>query len=77
MRAKTTIGVDIGGTSVRAGVVDRYGNVLDTARAPTPASEGALEDAIVSAVGGLAARHRVDRASASPWPASSPRTAGR
>ncbi|HEV7649647.1 MAG TPA: ROK family glucokinase [Actinophytocola sp.] len=51
--------MDIGGTSVRAGVVDRYGNVLDTARAPTPTSEGALEDAIVSAVGGLAARHRV------------------
>lgn len=54
-----TIGVDIGGTSVRAGVVDRYGTVLDTARAPTPTSEAALEEAIVSAVGGLAARHRV------------------
>ncbi|WP_260191480.1 ROK family protein [Actinophytocola gossypii] len=59
MRARTTIGVDIGGTSVRAGVVDRYGTVLDTARAPTPTSEAALEAAIVSAVGGLAARHRV------------------
>jgi glucokinase len=59
LRAKTTIGVDIGGTSVRAGVVDRYGTVLDTARAPTPTSEGALEDAIVSAVSGLAAVHRV------------------
>ena len=59
MRVRTSIGVDIGGTSVRAGVVDRYGTVLDTARAPTPASEGALEDAIVSAVAGLAARHRV------------------
>ncbi|MCT2584085.1 ROK family protein [Actinophytocola sp. S1-96] len=53
------MGVDIGGTSVRAGVVDRYGTVLDTARAPTPTSEAALEAAIVSAVGGLAARHRV------------------
>jgi glucokinase len=59
LRAKTTIGVDIGGTSVRAGVVDRHGNVLDTARAPTPAGEAALEDAIVSAVTGLAVRHRV------------------
>jgi len=59
LRARTTIGVDIGGTSVRAGVVDRHGNVVDTARAPTPAGESALEDAIVSAVGGLAARHRV------------------
>ena len=27
-----TIGVDIGGTSVRAGVVDQYGTVVDTAR---------------------------------------------
>jgi glucokinase len=59
LRARTTIGVDIGGTSVRAGVVDRYGTVLDTARAATPSSEEALEDAIVSTVGGLAARHRV------------------
>jgi glucokinase len=60
LRAKTTIGVDIGGTSVRAGVVDRHGNVLDTARAPTPAGEAALEDAIVSAVSGLlGGRHRV------------------
>lgn len=59
MRARTTIGVDIGGTSVRAGVVDRHGNILDTARAPTPTGESALEDAIVSAVSGLAARHRV------------------
>jgi glucokinase len=59
LRARTTIGVDIGGTSVRAGVVDRHGNVLDTARAPTPAGETALEDAIVAAVSGLAARHRV------------------
>jgi glucokinase len=60
LKAKTTIGVDIGGTSVRAGVVDRHGNVLDTARAPTPAGEAALEDAIVSAVTGLlGGRHRV------------------
>lgn len=59
MRVETTIGVDIGGTSVRAGVVDRYGTVLDTARAPTPTSEAALEEAIATAVGSLAARHRV------------------
>ncbi len=44
---------------MRAGVVDRHGNVLDTARAPTPAGETALEDAIVAAVSGLAVRHRV------------------
>ena len=55
----TTIGVDVGGTSVRAGVVDGYGTVLDTARAPTPTGEGALEEAIISVVGSLTARHRV------------------
>lgn len=54
-----TIGVDIGGTSVRAGVVDRYGTVLDTARAPTPTGEAALEAAITSVVGSLVERHPV------------------
>lgn len=54
-----TIGVDIGGTSVRAGVVDCYGTVLDTARAPTPTGEAALEQAVATVVGSLAARHRV------------------
>jgi glucokinase len=55
----STIGVDIGGTSVRAAVVDGYGTVLDTARAPTPAGEAALEAAIVAVVTGLAGRHEV------------------
>jgi glucokinase len=59
LRARTTIGVDIGGTSVRAGVVDRHGTVLDTARAPTPTGEGALEEAITTTVSGLATRHKV------------------
>lgn len=56
---RRTIGVDVGGTSVRAGVVDRYGTVLDTTRAPTPAGETALEEAIVGVIGSLLARHRV------------------
>src|SRR5262245_31964984 len=43
-RLTKTIGVDVGGTSVRAGVVDGYGTVLDTARAPTPTGEAALEE---------------------------------
>jgi hypothetical protein len=34
-----TVGVDVGGTSVRAGVVNGDGTVLDTARTPTPPSE--------------------------------------
>ncbi|WP_367130960.1 ROK family protein [Saccharothrix sp. HUAS TT1] len=54
-----TVGVDVGGTSVRAGVVDGDGAVLDTARAATPSGEEALEEAIGSAVAELAARHRV------------------
>lgn len=54
-----TVGVDVGGTSVRAGVVDGDGAVLDTARAATPAGEEALEEAIGAAVGELAARHPV------------------
>jgi glucokinase len=54
-----TVGVDIGGTSVRAGVVDSRGSVIDTSRAPTPAGEGPLEDAIVAAVEEVSSRHTV------------------
>ncbi|MDN5915608.1 MAG: ROK family glucokinase [Pseudonocardia sp.] len=54
-----TVGVDVGGTSVRAGVVDVNGEVLDTARAPTPRTDDALEEAIASAVDELRTRHRV------------------
>ncbi|WP_073482687.1 ROK family protein [Streptoalloteichus hindustanus] len=51
--------MDVGGTSVRAGVVDARGAVLDTTRAPTPPGAEALEDAIVHAVEELAGRHDV------------------
>jgi glucokinase len=54
-----TIGVDVGGTSVRAGVVDAEGNVHDTARTPTPRSEGALEAALAGVIGELSSRHRI------------------
>jgi glucokinase len=54
-----TVGVDVGGTSVRAGVVNRSGAVLDTVRAPTPGEDVALEDAIATAACELAGRHRV------------------
>ncbi len=53
------IGVDVGGTSVRAGVVDAHGAVLDTARGSTPSGETALEDVICGVVTELASRHRV------------------
>ncbi|WP_309112913.1 ROK family glucokinase [Saccharothrix sp.] len=54
-----TVGVDVGGTSVRAGVVNADGAVLDTARAATPSGEEALEEAIGAAVAEVASRHRV------------------
>lgn len=54
-----TVGVDVGGTSVRAGVVDADGAVLDTVRAPTPRAEAALEATLARLVGELASRHRV------------------
>jgi glucokinase len=54
-----TVGVDVGGTSVRAGVVDVEGAVLDTARTPTPRSEAALEAALAGVIGELASRHDI------------------
>lgn len=55
-----TIGVDVGGTSVRAGVVDEFGTVHDTASAATPRSVVALEAALAGVITELTARHRVD-----------------
>jgi glucokinase len=54
-----TVGVDVGGTSVRAGVVDKRGAILDTGRVGTPSGTQALNDAIVSVVSTLASRHAV------------------
>lgn len=55
-----TVGVDVGGTSVRAGVVDALGYVHDTARAPTPRSEAALEAALAGVITELTGRYRVE-----------------
>lgn len=54
-----TVGVDVGGTSVRGGVVDKDGNVIDTARTPTPRSDAALEAAVARVVRELAAEHDI------------------
>ncbi len=55
-----TIGVDVGGTKIAAGVVDRAGQVLDQVRVQTPASTAAaVEAGICDAVAQLAARHEV------------------
>ncbi len=54
-----TVGVDVGGTNIRAGVVDAQGAVRDTARVPTPRSEAALEAGLAGVVAELADRHPV------------------
>ncbi|NKQ53000.1 ROK family protein [Amycolatopsis sp. K13G38] len=51
------IGLDVGGTSVRAAVVDPHGSILDTARVGTPSDENALEDAISGVIDELRNRH--------------------
>src|SRR5690606_42050925 len=55
-----TIGVDIGGTKVAAGVVDPDGNVLERLRRDTPStSPQATEDTIADVVAELRSRHEV------------------
>ncbi|WP_068279653.1 ROK family protein [Aldersonia kunmingensis] len=57
--AELTVGIDVGGTSLRASVVDPSGQVLDTTQAPTPHSAKALEDGLDHAVRELAGRHHI------------------
>ncbi|WP_225728676.1 MULTISPECIES: ROK family protein [unclassified Nocardia] len=54
-----TVGIDVGGTNIRASVVDADGEVLDTVQAPTPHSARALEDALDRAVRELCRRHPI------------------
>src|SRR5881409_3153802 len=54
-----TIGVDIGGTKIAAGVVDEEGNILSTHKVPTPGTPEAIVDAIASAVEGARAGHEI------------------
>ncbi len=55
-----TIGIDIGGTSVRAAVVTRDGAVLAEAHDATPHSPEALDDLVVELVGRLTATRAVE-----------------
>lgn len=55
-----TIGVDIGGTKIAAGVVDEEGTILDTSQVPTPPTPDGVIDAIADAVRGASTEHRVD-----------------
>ena len=56
-----TIGVDVGGTKVAAGVVDEHGTVLRSVRRPTPsASPLHVEETIAAAVADLRAEYDVE-----------------
>lgn len=50
-----TIGVDIGGTKIAAGVVDEEGTILDTSQVPTPETPEGVIDAIANAVQAVSA----------------------
>lgn len=54
-----TVGVDIGGTTLCASVVDPHGAVLETVRVATPQSTEKLDTAIGDAVRSLADRYAV------------------
>ncbi|MDQ1464446.1 MAG: glucokinase [Actinomycetota bacterium] len=56
-----TIGVDVGGTKVLAGVVDESGQILETARQSTPQTHPeAIADVIAGLVSNLRLRHEVE-----------------
>ncbi|WP_238596979.1 ROK family protein [Corynebacterium heidelbergense] len=52
-----TIGVDIGGTNLRAAVVDGAGRLVDSEQLPTPSTVPALETAVEHVVRVLRGRH--------------------
>jgi glucokinase len=55
-----TIGVDIGGTKIAAGVVDEEGTILETHRVPTPSTVEDIVDAICAAVTGVGDGQRIE-----------------
>ncbi|GGZ54017.1 glucokinase [Streptomyces inusitatus] len=55
-----TIGVDIGGTKIAAGVVDEEGAILETHTVPTPATPSGIVDAIRAAVAGAGEGHDIE-----------------
>src|SRR5690625_5783873 len=62
-----TIGVDIGGTKIAAGVVDPDGKILDRVRIDTPkADKQAVESAVVTAIKKLTAKHEVEAVGLAP-----------
>ena len=54
-----TVGVDIGGTSIKAAVIDRDGHIVETRTAATPHTAQETDDALVTVIEDLAGRHPV------------------
>ena len=54
-----TIGVDIGGTTIKAAVIARDGRIVAKASAPTPHTSVETDDALVEVISALAAEHPV------------------
>ena len=58
-----TIGVDVGGTKVAAGVIDERGKIIESLRRRTPAASPAqTEQAIADVVSELLSRHQATAA---------------
>ncbi|MBZ8178168.1 ROK family glucokinase [Corynebacterium poyangense] len=55
----STIGFDIGGTNMRAGVVTADGKILEQISVPTPRSSSGMEEGIAELVAELSAKHRI------------------
>ncbi|WP_031506549.1 ROK family glucokinase [Streptomyces megasporus] len=55
-----TIGVDIGGTKIAAGVVDEEGAILETSTVPTPHTADGVIDAIAEAVRTVSTGHEIE-----------------
>ncbi|MCM2576416.1 ROK family glucokinase [Streptomyces meridianus] len=55
-----TIGVDIGGTKIAAGVVDEEGSILETSKVATPNTPEGVVDAIADAVRTVSTGHQVE-----------------
>ncbi|MFD8384471.1 ROK family glucokinase [Streptomyces sp. NPDC059679] len=55
-----TIGVDIGGTKIAAGVVDEEGSILETRKVSTPQTPEGVVDAIAGAVREVSTGHDIE-----------------
>ncbi|MFE2446984.1 ROK family glucokinase [Streptomyces sp. NPDC059426] len=55
-----TIGVDIGGTKIAAGVVDEEGSILETSQVSTPQTPEGVVDAIADAVRIVSEGHEIE-----------------